>query len=191
MVLYRKTVEAGREGVKEKSLFENSSRVPFPAIGNLEQEGKTLAEAFADRNSTVMGKKAHFSQPLQPLFRRLSQTSCFLLRYFLWIPTNRSTHLKGFLPLFWSYFLFFFHKRLNLYLHLLSLSCPPLPLPRRVLYQALIFLLDSYHSVFMTCLFFSQHVKGQRVGVGVHGKEAEPVRAGGCVGHLKARHHDY
>jgi len=29
------------------------------------------------------------------------------------------------------------------------------------------------------------------VGVRVHGKETEPVGAGGCVGQLKARHHNF
>lgn len=74
----------------------------------------------------------------QTLFRRLSQTSCFLLRYFLWIPTKRSTHLKV-SHLFWALFYVFFHKRVDVYLHLLSLSCPL----NFLLYQAFIFLLDS------------------------------------------------
>lgn len=69
-----------------------------------------------------MGKKAHFSQPLHATFQE-AQPDFLFPPEILPVDTNKPLYtFEGVPTSFWPYVLFFFHKRLDLYLHLLSLS---------------------------------------------------------------------
>ncbi len=76
-----------------------------------------------------MGKNTSNSHSMA-LFRTLSQTSCFLLRHFLWTPTNHSSHLKGFLLLLALFFLFF----------------------QKIIFISICFLFHSLHFLYMSFL---------------------------------------
>jgi len=100
------------------------------------------------------------------------------------LPVDTSKPLytfKGVLTSFGPYFMFSFSKEwMCISICFLSHALDFL------LYQASMSLLDCM----ILCLFVS-FLSACSVGIRVHGKETEPIGAGGCVGQLKARHHDF
>ncbi len=136
--------------------------------------GESLAKAFADRNSTVMMKNTSPSHSMA-LFRTLSQTSCFLLRDFLWTPTNRSSHLKGFLLLLPLFFLILSKNKLSLSPYAFS----PIPSTSYTCPFSSIHLSSGlYHSCLWLVSVFFQHVRCQSSWEGSWTRHCRCVRWG-------------
>ncbi len=92
------------------------------------------------------------------LFRTLSQTSCFLLRYFLWTLTNHSSHLKGFLLLLELFFLILSKNKGSLSPYAFS----PIPSTSYTWPLSSIHLSSGlYHSCLWLVSVFFQHLRCQ------------------------------